>query len=75
MENNLAPFEPGQTLTFEPGQTLTLKPTVYYEIDFETVETVEDVTRILKALNITFAEWTPGIDDIRVFLKEKKTSA
>jgi hypothetical protein len=67
MENNLAPNT--------TGQTLTLKPTVYYEIDFETVETVEDVTRILKALNITFSEWAPGIDDIRVFLKEKKTPA
>jgi hypothetical protein len=53
------------------GQILTLKPTVYYEIDLEKVETVEDVTRILKALNITFSEWTPGIENMKYFLKEK----
>jgi hypothetical protein len=64
MENNQVP---NQT-----GQTLTLKPTVYYEIDFDMVQTVEDVNRILKVLKITFADYTSGIDDIKVFLKEKK---
>ena len=51
------------------GQTVVLKSPVLYEIDFEKVNTLEDVKDILKGLDLIFSTGYKNLDKIEHLLK------
>lgn len=51
------------------GQTVVLQSPVIYEIDFEKVNTLEDVKDILKGLDLKFSTGYKNLDKIEHLLK------
>lgn len=54
------------------GQTVVLQSPVFYEIDFEKVNTLEDVKDILKGLDLTFSTGYRNLERIKHLLKPVK---
>ena len=51
-------------------QTLVTESPIFYEIDFEKVNTVEDIKDILKGLDIRFPSGYKRLSQIKHLLKE-----
>lgn len=49
----------------------TVKGMKFYTLDFDKIKTTEDVIRILKALDIKFAEGVKNIESIKDLIKEE----
>jgi len=54
------------------GQELCIKPAIVYEIDFEKINTLEDIKYLLQALDIKFSQHYENIEKIKYLLKEVK---
>lgn len=53
-------------------QTLVTESPIFYEIDFEKINTVEDVKDILKGLDLTFSTGYRNLERIKHLLKPVK---
>jgi hypothetical protein len=53
------------------GQVLHVQPSVVYEIDFEKINTLEDVKNLIKALGIKFFQ-SENTEEIKHLLKKVK---
>ena len=56
----------------DTGQTLVTESLVFYEIDFEKINTVEDIKDILKGLDLTFSTGYRNLERIKHLVKPVK---